>query len=153
MYVVSTANVRSEPDKDSNKLGTLQVNDEVLVTGQVDNGWYRIDYNGNAGFMMGSLLSSEKKVVQESQSLGGGSSDSNGDTNSDNSTGSGSIGGSAGVIVPTTSDTEGNLVWVPQKGGTKYHTKSTCSNMDNPIQITREHAEANGYTACKKCYK
>ena len=56
------------------------------------------------------------------------------------------------VVVPQTADTQGDIVWVPTNGGKKYHSNSYCSNMKNPMQVTREHAEANGYTPCKKCY-
>ncbi|NLP21692.1 MAG: hypothetical protein GX368_02625 [Erysipelotrichaceae bacterium] len=44
------------------------------------------------------------------------------------------------------------LVWIPVHGGTKYHSKSSCSNMKDPIQVTIEEAEAWGFTPCKKCY-
>ena len=46
-----------------------------------------------------------------------------------------------------------NLVWVPTNGGTKYHSRSTCSNMKNPNQVTKTTAEANGFTPCGRCYK
>lgn len=59
---------------------------------------------------------------------------------------------SPSVIVLEQEDTTGNLVWVPVNGGTKYHSKESCSNMKDPKQVTREHAEQNGYTACKRCY-
>lgn len=42
-------------------------------------------------------------------------------------------------------------VWIP-KSGSKYHSKSTCSNMKNPSQASIEDAIAWGYTACSKCY-
>ena len=44
------------------------------------------------------------------------------------------------------------LVWIPTKGGTKYHTHSGCSNMDEPRQVTEEEAEALGFTPCKRCH-
>ena len=56
MYANTTANVRSGPNKNENKLGTLNKNDEVDVTGITDNGWYRIDYKGDAGFVKDNLL-------------------------------------------------------------------------------------------------
>ena len=56
------------------------------------------------------------------------------------------------IIVPDKAETQGNLVWVPTKGGTKYHSHSGCSNMKDPIQVSIETAKNNGYTACKKCY-
>lgn len=63
-----------------------------------------------------------------------------------------SVSSGSAVTVPTFEDTQGNLVWVPVKGGKKYHSKSSCSNMVNPMQVTVEHAVANGYTPCKRCY-
>ena len=56
------------------------------------------------------------------------------------------------VTVPSASETGGNLVWVPTNGGTKYHTKSSCSGMKDPIQVTEETAIANGYEPCKRCH-
>lgn len=44
------------------------------------------------------------------------------------------------------------MVWIPKKGGTKYHSHSGCSNMDNPEQVTQSEAESRGFTRCKKCY-
>lgn len=61
--------------------------------------------------------------------------------------------GTGSVTVPKQEETEGNLVWVPTNGGTKYHNKSTCSNMIDPIQVSEETAIENGYTPCKRCYK
>lgn len=59
---------------------------------------------------------------------------------------------SASVTVPDAEESEGNLVWVPVHGGTKYHRRSGCSNMEDPMQVTVETALANGYTPCKRCY-
>ena len=52
----------------------------------------------------------------------------------------------------TASQKTGQMVWIPTNGGKKYHSKSTCSNMENPKQVDRADAEAQGFTACKKCY-
>ena len=60
---------------------------------------------------------------------------------------------SASVTVPTKNESSGDLVWVPTKGGTKYHNKSSCSNMKNPKHVSLETAIKNGYKPCKKCYK
>lgn len=43
-------------------------------------------------------------------------------------------------------DTE--MVWIP-KAGSKYHRKSSCSNMKNPSQVTKGEAERRGYEPCK----
>ena len=47
---------------------------------------------------------------------------------------------------------DATMVWIPTKSGKKYHTKSDCSNMSDPKQITQEEAEELGYTPCKKCH-
>lgn len=44
-----------------------------------------------------------------------------------------------------------NMVWLPENG-TKYHSNSSCSNMDNPRQVTLDEAVNAGYEPCKKCY-
>lgn len=62
---------------------------------------------------------------------------------------------------PTTAITEATqpptntvtMVWIPTKGGTKYHKTKTCSNMANPSQVTKDEAIGSGFTPCKKCYK
>lgn len=56
------------------------------------------------------------------------------------------------VTVPNAEETVGNLVWVPTNGGTKYHSKAGCSNMEDPMQVSLETAKANGYEACKRCH-
>lgn len=43
------------------------------------------------------------------------------------------------------------MVWIPQSGS-KYHSRSGCSNMKNPSQVTQSEAESMGYEPCKKCY-
>lgn len=48
-------------------------------------------------------------------------------------------------------ESSGEMVWIPRTGS-KYHRTSTCSNMKNPSQVTREQAESWGYDPCKKCY-
>ncbi len=48
--------------------------------------------------------------------------------------------------------TTGDVCWVPRNGGTKYHTSSTCSGMDDPIRTTVDTAEACGFEPCKKCH-
>ena len=43
------------------------------------------------------------------------------------------------------------LVWIPMNGS-KYHKRSSCSNMKKPRQVTIDEAEDLGYEPCKKCY-
>ena len=50
-------------------------------------------------------------------------------------------------------DAQEVMVWVPTKGGTKYHADQSCSGMDDPRLVTKSQAKQEGFTACKKCYK
>lgn len=43
------------------------------------------------------------------------------------------------------------MVWIP-KTGSKYHSKSSCSNMKNPSHVSKQVAIQRGYEPCKKCY-
>lgn len=45
-----------------------------------------------------------------------------------------------------------DYVWIPQHGGTKYHSTETCSNMDGPRQVTLQEAESLGFTRCSRCW-
>lgn len=45
----------------------------------------------------------------------------------------------------------GDMVWIPNSGS-KYHSRSGCSNMKNPQQVTKQEAENEGYEPCKKCW-
>lgn len=56
------------------------------------------------------------------------------------------------IYIEPETEKKSDLVWVPTNGGKKYHKKSSCSNMDNPVQMEKEEAIANGFDACKRCY-
>lgn len=96
----------------------------------------------------------ESFSVEENSSINSNknASNSSGSQSSNKQTGGSSQSGDASVIVPDHAESEGDLVWVPTNGGTKYHSKSSCSNMKDPIQISEETAINNGYTACKRCH-
>ncbi|MBE6738846.1 MAG: hypothetical protein E7565_00845 [Ruminococcaceae bacterium] len=68
-------------------------------------------------------------------------SSSNDSTNSSGSSDTSSI---------TSNSSSSLTVWIPQSGK-KYHSKSTCSNMKNPRQVSKSEAESMGYTPCSKC--
>ena len=142
MYASQSVNVRNLPSTDGDKVGGLSAAQAVAVTGKCnETGWYRIEYNGGEAFVSDSYLVNEKPVQQEPTTQPSGSSNS-----------SDSSSGGSSVTVPSHEDTVGNLVWVPTKGGKKYHSRSGCSNMEGPMQVTVEHATALGYTPCKRCH-
>lgn len=43
------------------------------------------------------------------------------------------------------------MVWISETG-TKYHSNPSCSNMNNPQQVTLTEAQNMGLEPCKKCY-
>ncbi len=60
MYAVNDVNVRLLPDASSERIGHLDRGDEVEITGQAENGWYRIKFRDGEYFVSNSYLSSEK---------------------------------------------------------------------------------------------
>ena len=75
MYAQQTVNIRDLPSTDGNKVGSLSTNDEVKVTGQVDNGWYRIEYNGSVSYVSNSYMGENK--VEVAQAVGSAASSGN----------------------------------------------------------------------------
>jgi len=142
MYAKQAVNVRNLPGTEGEKIGGLSYAQEVTVTGQCnETAWYRIAYGGGIGYVSNNYLVEERPVEVVNSS---------GATSNNNAT-SGSS--SATVTVPDQEETVGELVWVPTNGGTKYHKSATCSKMKDPMQVSVDTAVANGYTACKRCYK
>lgn len=56
------------------------------------------------------------------------------------------------ATIATSAESQEEMVWIPTKGGTKYHTKASCSNMIDPEQVTQAEAESRNFTPCKKCH-
>ena len=44
-----------------------------------------------------------------------------------------------------------SMVWIPSSGS-KYHSRSGCSGMKNPSQVSKSEAESRGYSPCYKCW-
>lgn len=53
---------------------------------------------------------------------------------------------------PSYDDSSSSMVWIPTRGGKKYHAHSGCSNMKDPEKVSLSKAKRLGFTACKKCY-
>lgn len=57
--------------------------------------------------------------------------------------------------VTSTSSVQGSSsrdkVWIPTKGGTKYHVAESSCNMVGPIQVTESEAINQGFGRCKRC--
>lgn len=67
MYVVKAVNVRDMPSVDGQKIGALKAAQEVTVTGQCkETSWYRIDYNGQVGYVSNNYIAAEKPAAEVS---------------------------------------------------------------------------------------
>lgn len=137
-YAKGTMNVRNLPNTNGEVIGQLAQNDAVQISGICnETQWYRFTYNGKIAYGLNTYLLDNKTEIVVVPSSGGGS-------------GSGSSSGS-GEAIGSGDDTI--MVYIPNKGGTKYHCKATCSNMDNPSYVTLSYAKSHGFSPCKKCYK
>lgn len=56
------------------------------------------------------------------------------------------------AVIPDDDDEEEKMVWIPTNGGSKYHSKASCSNMDDPACVSINEAKSMGFTPCKRCY-
>ena len=111
----------------------------------------RIDYNNMIGDTLYSKFYDESSAVfpvEETKTQTTSSSSSTGgwhwlDDTSDQSSSTGNSSGSS-----TRSE---KTVWIPTNGGHKYHSKSSCSKMIDPIQVTISEAIAMGFEPCGRC--
>lgn len=65
MYATDPLNVREGPDASYEALGQLMVGDAVTVTGELSNGWYRIDYDGTTAYVSGDYLREEEVITED----------------------------------------------------------------------------------------
>ncbi len=54
-------------------------------------------------------------------------------------------------VTSAAQDGQDTMVWIPTNGGTKYHSKSSCSKMKNPDYVTKSEAISKGFEPCKRC--
>ena len=94
-YATQTVNVRKGPGSDHEKLGSLTAGQKVTVTGQADTGWFRIDYNGEEGYVSDKYLS-DQKVSAPAKGTGSNGSAVSG--NNSGNTGNTGAAGSAGNV-------------------------------------------------------
>lgn len=68
MYATDNLVVRSGPNNQFTKLGTLSAGDSIAVTGQYEeNGWYQIDYNGTKAYVSSLYVSEEAPKADNSE--------------------------------------------------------------------------------------
>lgn len=78
MFAQQDINVRSGPGVDYEKIGTLCINDEVVVTGQdMDSGWYQIEYEEMVAFVSDEYLGENKVIISTPTNNADSSDDEN----------------------------------------------------------------------------
>lgn len=102
-YAKQSVNIRKGPGTDYDKIGSLTMNQKVTVTGQADNGWYRISYNGGDAYVSNKYLVDNKIETNETTTNNGGNSDNGGENNngSDDTTNNSNTDNGGGNNTPT----------------------------------------------------
>lgn len=99
-YAKQSVNIRKGPGTDYEKIGSLTMNQKVIVTGQADNGWYRISYNGGDAYVSNKYLVDNK--VEITTNNGGNSNNGEENNNgSDNTTNNSNTDNGGGNNTPT----------------------------------------------------
>lgn len=63
--VISDVNVRMGPATSYDIIGTVRAKDIVAISGRSSDGWYRIDFQGQTGFVYGEYISVIEKAPEE----------------------------------------------------------------------------------------
>lgn len=72
MFAQKKVNVRQASDTNSSILGTLSVNDPVIVNGELSaEGWYTVTYCDQTAYVKGDLLGAGTVAVSTSTSTTG----------------------------------------------------------------------------------
>jgi hypothetical protein len=58
LYASDTINVRTQPKKESEKIGFIRANEAVRITGVTSNGWYEVSYNNSRGYVSSKYVTS-----------------------------------------------------------------------------------------------
>ena len=74
LYPNRSLNVRTGPSTEYDRIGSVYLNQELHVTGVTENGWYKIDYNGQSAYCSGYYL--EKMPITTIATETTGSTDS-----------------------------------------------------------------------------
>lgn len=68
MYAVKNVNVRKEPNTSSGILGELEAGTNIFAVELTDEGWYRVVYGGETGYIRGDFLAIYENMADWSAS-------------------------------------------------------------------------------------
>ncbi len=123
MYATTSVRVRKSYSTSSDVLGSYGKGQEAKITGESANGWMRVEYNGQTGYVAKSYLSDTKPEEESSSSTSGGSTSggntSGGSKPSGSTPGGSTSGGStSGGSTPGGSTPGGSTSGGSPSGGT-----------------------------------
>lgn len=139
MYATASVRVRSSYSTSSDVLAALADGEKVSVTGQVENGWMRVSYKGQVGYVSGSYLTETPPATKSTTSVSAGQTSSqtkpstntqtkpstNTQTKPSTTTGNGTTPGETGGPAGPTSGN--NAAGTTNPGGTAGPTAGTGS--------------------------
>uniref|UniRef100_UPI004055B1FE SH3 domain-containing protein n=1 Tax=Acetatifactor sp. TaxID=1872090 RepID=UPI004055B1FE len=64
-YATTDVNVRTEPDANAGRVGSVPQNEQAHITGETSNGWYRLEYNGISGYSVSKYFADKPIEVIE----------------------------------------------------------------------------------------
>lgn len=146
MYVTEKLTVRSGPNSQYTKLGTLSAGDSVTVTGQYEeNGWYQIDYNGTKAYVSELYVtetpitedntSNEQTTVSNTETSQNTSSSNNSSSNSNTSSGEQNVASNTGSSTPTQEPAQETPQQPAQTQPTEPEKPSVPETSDDPNYV------------------
>ncbi len=67
LVALDTCNIREEASTDAEILGTLYLGEAVTKTGETDDGWTQIDYNGVTAYIKSELLGTQEEADAQNE--------------------------------------------------------------------------------------
>lgn len=64
MYALYNVNARMSYTTESNIMGMIYQGDSVKVSGETDNGWYKVDFRGYTAYIRSDLLTSDAEAAE-----------------------------------------------------------------------------------------
>ncbi len=92
VYATAGVNIRAEASADSEKVGSLAAGASIHRTGKADNGWSRVEWSGNTGYINSDYLTTEKPKVETTAETEASSSEETVSSDSGSSSSSSSLG-------------------------------------------------------------
>ena len=143
-----SVNVRSQPTTKSQAYGKVTEGTFLKRYEARLDGWSCIDYAGVPAYVKTEFLT--PYTATDSTVVTAAPPDTRPTTSAEAIKGAALPAMAAAAAAPQASS-GGNMVWIP-KTGKKYHSRSGCSKMKNPSQVTEQQAISMGYTPCKVCH-